>query len=139
MNVPSYGSVTLIEVMWTLCAVPGFLLWAANLQSARADLRAIRRLGIIDGRLIWARFAVLKNTAFMLIEASFMLIGITGMLQAPVSGGATRLTPTAFVLTASLLATSILMTFVGLRWRQVAKYIISAARLRAVNADQPVE
>jgi hypothetical protein len=139
MNIPSYGSVTLTELIWMVSATPGFLLWAANLQSAWKDLRAVRRLGIIDGRLVWARFAVLKNTAFMLVEASFILIGVTAMLQAPVSGAGTRLTPTGLVLTLCLLSTSVLMTIVGLRWRQVAKYIIDAARLRTATDRKPVE
>lgn len=129
----SYGSATVYEILWTVCAMPGFALWLSNLISARRDLVAVQRLGMIDGRLIWAKFAVLQNAAFLSIEATFMVIGIVAMLQGPVSANSSKPTPTGLAITFGLLGTSVLMTFVGMRWRSVSKYILGAARLRAAG------
>jgi hypothetical protein len=132
----SYGNANLIEILWTLCALPGLLLWSSNLRDAIHDRRAVRKLGIIDERLSWANFAILKNSAFLTIEAGFTMVGLTAMLQPPLVKGPIPLTPTQDVLTVCLLGTSALMTFVGIRWRQVSQHILGAARVRAAAAAE---
>jgi hypothetical protein len=131
----SYGSVTLVEVLWTVFAIPGFFVWFANLRSAQADLEAVRRLGVIDGRLVWAKFSVLKNASFFFIETGFLAIGITAMLQMPVVANPSKLSPTGWVMTFCLLSSSVLMTVVGLRWKHVSRYILDLARIRVSHPD----
>ena len=75
----SYGTITPAEVIWTLSSLPGLILWLDNLRNARKDLRAVRRLGYVDGRMIWAKFAVPKNAAFAFIEFSFLSIGLVAI------------------------------------------------------------
>lgn len=141
MNI-SYGSVTLVEVLWTVSALPGLILWFSNLRSAQKDLAAVLHLGVIDSRLTWAKFAILKNRAFLLIECAFLGIGVTAMLQYPIVANPSHLTPTSYAMTIGLLGSSALMTFVGLRWRKVSKQLLDAARIRAMkemDANTPVD
>ena len=132
----SYGTVTLAELIWTLSSLPGLLLWLSNLRSARKDLRAVQTLGVVDGRLTWARFAVLKNTAFVSIETAFLLVGLTGMSQPPVLKAPSSLTPTGWAVTICLFGSSVMMTIVGLRWRQVSRYLLETAKLRIVTSGE---
>lgn len=134
----SFGTISIAEILWTICALPGLLVWLSNLNSARRDLRAVNRAGVIDGRYQWAKFSVLLTSVFSAIETLFLLLGLVGMLS-PQTNNSTHLTPTGYVLTLGLLGSSALITLVGVRWRMVSNYILSVSRINAAAAEQTSE
>lgn len=129
MNI-SFGTASIAEILWTFCSIPGLVVWLTNLGSARRDLSAVRRAGVINGRFQWAKFSVLLTSVFTIIEVVFLLVGITGMVAPSVSRTA-QLTPTAYALTLGLIGSSAMITFVGIRWRQVSNYILSTSRAKS--------
>lgn len=136
MNI-SFGTASVAEILWTVCSIPGLVVWMTNLGSARQDMRAVRLAGVVNGRYQWAKFSVLLTSVFSLIEVVFLVVGVTGMI-APSASRTSQLTPTAYALTLGLIGSSALITFVGIRWRQVSNYILSTARARSLpDAERP--
>ena len=133
----SFGTASVPEILWTLCSIPGLFVWLWNLGSARRDLSAVHRAGIINGRFQWAKFSVLLTSVFFGIEIVFFVVGVTGMVAPPVVQNP-KLTPTAYALTLGLIGSSAMITFVGIRWRQVSSYILSTSRARVEQSD-PIE
>lgn len=124
MNV---GTADLTEIVWTLAAVPGLVLWLVNRVAAGRSRRAVRRLGVGNGRLVWARFSVLLTDVFVLIETVFVVVGISAMLRAP-SPDSTTLS--RLIVSVGFAGVSCLITFVGYRWRVVEAEILAGAQAR---------
>lgn len=114
------------EVIWTLGAVPGLLLWLWNWKDAVSSLRAIRSVSTGNGRLLWAQFSTLMTFVFVGIEAVFVMLGVIAMA----TPSPNRPTVTTWVLVFGLLGASCAITFLAYKWRAVDRQIIGAARAR---------
>jgi hypothetical protein len=125
----SWGTVDWIEVVWTLAALPGLLLWLYNRALAKRSLRAIKAAGATNGRLIIARYSVLKANVLIFISAVFVLIGVISMLR-PTNAAAAGWDWIRVALTAGLLGAPAAISFLGYRWRAVEAQVVALARLR---------
>lgn len=120
------------ELLWTLVAIPGLLLWVSNRRRAGASLRATKRLSIGNGRRAFARFAVRETTAWAFIEAVFVAIGAVSMTYEPNpdSNGVTRT-----VIVSSLILSSAVITALGVEWRRVDRELVRNA-IAQMTAEQ---
>lgn len=81
MLAATYGTVSDIEILWTIIGAVGVMFSAFNLRDARIDKRVLADAGIVNGRRIIARFAVRAELARLVIQAIFVTIGVLAMLQ----------------------------------------------------------
>lgn len=114
----SWGTVDLVEVVWTAAAIPGWISWAQNLRSAYRSLRAVRGAGITNGRRAVARYTVRKSWIMMNLSGVFILIGGISMLRPANPEVATWDIP-RIVLTIALLAAPAMISYLGADWRRV--------------------
>lgn len=126
----SWGTVELLEVFWTLAALPGLWIWSSSYFSARKTMKALRAANIHNGRRVWGKFSVLLTGTFAGIEFLFVTIGVISMLRTspPDSQVYTRLITAGCLITASLL-----ITYLAYRWKVIDETLISMAKKR--NAD----
>lgn len=76
----TYGTVSDIELVWTIIALVGLGFGAFNLNDALGDLDALNQLGIQNGRRIVAKFAIRQEIMRMTMQTIFAAIGILAML-----------------------------------------------------------
>jgi hypothetical protein len=124
----SLGTASLVEVLWTLVALPGLVLWGVNTRSAVLTIRAAKLAGISNGRMEWARFGLLLTSCFMFVEFVFLATGVIAMLRPSNPDGVTVYN---LVFAGIFMLASIIVTFVGKEWRRVDRYLVAAARLRS--------
>ena len=125
----NWGTIQWIEVVWTCAALPGLGLWVANRVLAVRSLRAITAAGTTNGRLIIARYSVLKADVFIGISAVFVLIGVISMLR-PANPSAPEMDALRAVLTVGLLGAPAAISFLGYKWRDVERRVVALARMR---------
>jgi hypothetical protein len=77
MIAASYGSVSDIEVVWTMIATIGLVYAALNLRSAFLDMRALG--GFRNGRYVIATTSVKLELTRIIIQSVFATIGIFAM------------------------------------------------------------
>lgn len=75
MIAAAYGSVSDIEIVWTVIAAVGLLFSAFTLGAARGDRRALIDAGIKNGRRKVALYTVLAETTRAIKQVIFLLIG----------------------------------------------------------------
>lgn len=75
-----FTTVAGIEVIWTLIALAGIGFGVYNLRDALGDRRAIRIMGVANGRKIIADYAVRQELARITIQTIFAITGILVML-----------------------------------------------------------
>jgi hypothetical protein len=114
----NWANVEWFEVVWTAAALPGLTLWLSNHRLARRSLRAIRSAGATNGRLIIARYSVMKSYVFIGISSVFVLIGVIAMIR-PANPAATAWDWSRVVLTIGLLGAPAGISYLGYRWRSV--------------------
>lgn len=131
MNI-SLGTASLIEMIWTLVALPGLVLWGVNTRSATLTIRAAKRSGISNGRMEWARFGRLLTACFLFVEFVFLAAGVIAMMR-PSNPGSPQTLNYAFA--GIFILASIIVTFVGKEWRRVDRYLVAAARERAETIE----
>jgi hypothetical protein len=130
------GTVDPIEVIWTLAALPGLTIWAINRATAARSLKAVKKLGVGNGRLIVARYGVFKADVFIGVSSVFALVGVVAMLRAPNPDGGWDWV--RVLLTIGLLGAPAMIAVLGFRWRVVEKTIVKMALLRQKPpADTP--
>jgi len=124
------------ELLWTLVAIPGLLLWVSNRMRARASLRAAERLHIGNGRRAFARFSVRETTVWAFVEAVFVAIGVVSMTyeQNPDSNGVSRT-----VIVAGLIVASLMITALGVEWRRVDRELVRTAVAQMTAAQDTRE
>ena len=125
----SWGTVDLIEVIWTLAAVPGWASWALNLRSAYRSLRAVRGAGIVDGRRMVARYTVRKSWIMMNLSGVFILIGVISMLR-PANPAVPQWDALRVVLTVALLGAPAMISYLGADWRRVETEMLRVGAAR---------
>lgn len=125
----NWGTIQWFEVVWTVAALPGMALWVANRALAVRSLRAVRAAGVTNGRLIIARYSVMKADVLIGISSVFVLIGAISMLR-PVNPVAAGLDPIRLVLTIGLLGAPAAISYLGYRWREVERQVTALARRR---------
>ena len=118
----NWGTIEWFEVVWTLAALPGLALWIANWVLAARSLRAVRAAGATNGRLIIARYSVMKSIILIGISAAFVLIGGVAMAR-PTNPAATAWDWSRVVLTIGLLGAPAGISFLGYRWRVVEQQV----------------
>jgi hypothetical protein len=123
----NWTTVDLVEVVWTLAAVPGLVLWLGNRVEAGRSLRAIRAVGAHNGRMIIARYSVQKANVLVGVSAVFVLIGIISMIRPANPATATWDWP-RIVLTLGVLGAPAGISFIGYRWRTVERQVTALAR-----------
>lgn len=122
-----WGTVDPIELVWTLAALPGLLVWIVNLVSASRSLRTVRLAGIVNGRRLIARYSVRKCWVLVIISGVFVLIGVSAMLRPP-NPAAQHWDWLSLLLTAGLLGAPALITLLGFDWRRVEASVLAMAR-----------
>ena len=130
----NWGTVEWFEVVWTAAALPGLLLWIANRVLAVRSLRAVRAAGATNGRLIIARYSVMKSDVFIGISAVFVLIGAVAMVR-PSNPAATAWDWSRVVLTIGLLGAPAGISYLGYRWRLVERQV-TALYLRRLDTRE---
>lgn len=125
----NWATVDWVEVVWTAAALPGLVLWLVNRVSAARSLSAIKAAGATNGRLIIARYSVMKANVLIGVSAVFVLIGAIAMLR-PANPGATGFDPLRLLLTIGLLGAPAGISYLGYRWRAVEQRVTVLARQR---------
>lgn len=125
----SWGTVDLVELIWTLAAVPGWISWALNLRSAYRSLRAVRDAGITNGRRMVARYMVRKSWIMVQLSGVFILIGAVAMVR-PAGPGAQQWDIPRVVLTVALLAAPVMISYLGGNWRRVEAELLRVSTRR---------
>jgi hypothetical protein len=133
----NWNTIEWFEVVWTCAALPGLALWIANRFLAVRSLRAIKNAGTTNGRLIIARYSVMKADVFIGVSTAFVLIGIVAMGRAT-NPSAVDWDWTRVVLTVGLLGAPAAISFLGYKWRDVERRVVALARARVDSheADQ---
>jgi hypothetical protein len=129
------GTIDLVEVIWTLAALPGLLSWIINLVSARRSLRAVVKSDVDDGRLPVAKYAVRKSWVMIGLSFVFVLIGTISMLR-PSNPELPVFDLLRAILTAGLLAAPAMISFIGADWRRVENEVLRIARERTIAAQR---
>lgn len=75
-----YGTVSDIEIMWTLLAAVSVIFGIFNYVDARADRAAARLSKVQNGRKVIANFAVYNELLRLGAQSIFVLIGVLAML-----------------------------------------------------------
>lgn len=122
-----WATVSLLELLWTLAALPGLVLWSVNAWNASKSLRAIRSIGARNGRLTWAQFSLHMTVVFVVIDVVFVLIGGISMTRMANPSGSQLSTQ---VIGAGLLLASVAISLLSYRWRVVDMILIGRARRR---------
>jgi len=112
------------ELLWTLVAIPGLLLWVSNRMRAQASLQATKRLDIGNGRRAFARFAVRETTVWAFIEFVFVAIGVVSMTRETNPDANTL---SSLVIVAGLILSSAMITALGVEWRRVDRELVRTA------------
>lgn len=123
------------ELLWTLVAIPGLLLWVSNRMRARASLRATKRLDIGNGRRAFARFSVRETTVWAFVEAVFVTIGVVSMTY---ESNPDSNTLSSLVIVAGLILASAMITALGVEWRRVDRELVrsAVAQMTAAQDDR---
>jgi hypothetical protein len=75
-----YGTVSDVELVWTIIATVGAGFSIYNLRDALKDRAALKRLHNRNGRWLLANFAIRAEAARLAIQLIFLTIGILAML-----------------------------------------------------------
>lgn len=125
----NWATVDWVEVVWTVAALPGLVLWLINRTYAARSLSAIKAAGATNGRLIIARYSVVKANVLIGVSAVFVLIGVVAMLR-PANPGSAGFDPLRILLTIGLLGAPAGISYLGYRWRAVEQRVTALARQR---------
>lgn len=121
------------EIVWTLAALPGLVVWFRNLREAAQDFRAVREISPRNGRYLWARFSALLTRAFVGLEVLFVVLGVVNMVRVPPADPH----PEIHIITVGgLVLASVVITLIGYRWSQVNAEIVQAARDKHLSLDR---
>ena len=116
----------MLEVIWTGAALPGLVVWAVNLRSARRSLRAVHLVGVVNGRLRVARYGVRQGLVMLYASGVFVLIGVNALLR-PVNPAAPEWDALRVLLTIGLISAPALISYLGLDWRRVEVGVLQRA------------
>lgn len=122
-------TLSLAELLWLISAMPGLYVWARNALAARAGLLAAKRMGVTDGRLVWARFSRLLTGLFATIESTFLFIGVVAATR-PTPTGGQDVAIVQVAIAGALIACSIAISVLGHRWKQVDDQLVAYGRTR---------
>jgi hypothetical protein len=125
----NWTTIEWFEVVWTAAAIPGLALWLANRGLAVRSLRAIRAAGATNGRLIIARYSVMKANVFIAVSSAFLIIGVVAMTR-PTNQAVTHWDWTRVALTVGLLGGPAAIAFLGYKWRAVERQVTALYRRR---------
>ena len=75
----AYGSVSDIEVMWTLIAAIGLIYSFYNVREALLDRNDLKRRGVANGRRLLAQTNVISETSRFVKQSIFIIIGLLAM------------------------------------------------------------
>lgn len=125
----SWGTVDPVELVWTLAALPGLIVWGVNLVSASRSLHAVRRAGIVNGRRVIAWYSVRKCWVLIVVSGVFALIGIIALLRPP-NEAVPHWDWLRVLLTVGLLTAPALIAFLGFDWRHAEAAVLHSARRR---------
>lgn len=128
-------SVSVLELIWTIVALPGAILWGLNRHSATMTLRAARLARVGNGRRVYANFAVKETSAWLGIEVLFLALGVLSMFVEPTSS---EVKWPAYVITFGMIAASLIITYLAFAWRGVDAVILEMARHQPITTtDKP--
>lgn len=130
------GTVDPLELIWTVAALPGLVVWVVNLHSARRSARAVRQAGIRDARAAVARYAVRKSLVMIHLAGVFAMIGIVAMLRPP-NPEVPAWDALRILLTVGLLSAPAAISFIGVDWRRVEYETLRSARGRLHGEARP--
>ena len=124
------GTIEVAEVVWTVAALPGLVMWLINLRDAGRMRATARLLPVPNGRLTWARFSVQFCQVMVFVEATYVGLGVVSMTRPPNPAAAVQSPLVGLAIVLGLIAASTAVSFLGWRWRAVDRQLIAAARAR---------
>lgn len=78
----------MLEVfIWTLSSLIGLLASVGNLWGSVLDWRALRRLGIVNGRAVIATAEIRREAVRTYVQAIFLLVGVVALANGAQGGG----------------------------------------------------
>lgn len=113
MIAAAYGTVSDIEIMWTLISAVGFLLASYSAMDAHREYRMFKELGSSNGLGILAKSWRLTAVVSLVVQAIFTSIGIISMTipEAPPGSTPWNITFAGFLVRWGLITASLLLTF----------------------------
>lgn len=133
MFAAGYGTASWIEIVWTLAAIPGFVLWSRSFVSSVKSLRAIRATKASNGRLLWARFSYRLTALMVLVELAFMVVGVIALSR---GANPDANVISALVIAISFMTVSFVVTTLAYQWREVEKQILEIAKARFAEKER---
>lgn len=79
----SFGTVSDVEVLWTLLAFVGAVFSGINIGAAWGDYSYLKRQEIVNGRAYLARNALIAEVCRFVIQNIFVAIGLGAMTLTP--------------------------------------------------------
>jgi len=128
----SYGTVSDIELIWTLIAIVGLFFSLHNFKQSHEDLKFLRENGIGNGRVIIARFAMRAEAARALIQMIFITIGISAMFLEEADQGAL---PLKFIIFGAIFRWGLIISAGLLTYKSYLAYEVR----RALIGDRIIE
>lgn len=140
IEVPSWGSVSLIEALWTLSGVVMIVVSAWALPVVVEDYVITKRVPgyYSDARALIARGHVRREVIRLAQGGIVTVVGLFAIFTDPARPGPTLITPLGIVLTAGLIALALLTAFQSVldrRQRDHAEALIGEARERGEHSE----
>lgn len=126
-------TVQIIEVIWTLVAAVGLYFDVINMREAKRDYVGVVQAHVNGARLKWTRFSRSLNRYLATIHSFKMLIGVLAMLRLPSPDSTTW--GQVFLLSA-FVGSSVLVSLISVRWRQVHVAIDAELTRKGTVADR---
>jgi hypothetical protein len=77
-----YGTISDIEVVWTLIALFGLIFSVFNVREALIDRKVLKISGVKNGRKMIADYSLISESARATIQTIFLVVGILAMTLA---------------------------------------------------------
>lgn len=122
------GNAQITEIIWTVAAIPGLLVWAVNLRNAWQAVRVTKHSGRTAVRLLGGTMLRLALGA-TLAELTFMAWGIVGMTQPAATD---HITLVGWTITAGVVLVALITMLIGF---DVRRAMVTVWRL-APNPDR---
>jgi len=122
------GTVSALEAVWTLVALPGLYLWARSVVDAQKTMRAVKSMQIIDGRRTVAKMATGLTRTMVGVELVFFGVGVLATTRAP-APEATALSQ--LLVAGAFIGASVGLTVLAFRWRRAEAYLLRESEQRS--------
>ena len=118
-------TIQLIELLWTISAVPGLIFWILNFLSAWRSRKAVKLYGGTKSMRIYANFAIESTLIMIYIEVIMCSLGVLFMIMPNVS---TSPSLTKNILAITLISVSVSLSYKAFKWQLVDRTILGMGK-----------